>query len=104
MRSERIVKRQSLKQQLADLQSFIKASKPLVEADKTLRRAYMEGFKNGLQQGTQALNQAKTENALEGGSTKDTLEPGDNTQDQGSAQAQEETPVGTVPSNDIMHL
>ena len=81
MRSERIVKRQRLRQQLADLQNFIKASKPLVEADKTLRRAYMEGFKNGLQQGIGASNQAKTENDYCCGSTEQALEPGNDPQD-----------------------
>ena len=45
MNFARGLKRINLKEQLTELRVFVKECRPLVEADKQLRRAYMAGYR-----------------------------------------------------------
>lgn len=47
MRTERIVIRQGLKEQLANLKKQIQLSRPLLEADARLKQVYQAGFQAG---------------------------------------------------------
>lgn len=79
MRTDRIIRRQGLKEKLADLTELVKVSRPLIEAQKQLHRAFQSGFIKGMEA-------AK--------SSEPGLEPGANpTEECGPSNVQEETPV-----------
>lgn len=72
MRTQRIVKRQNMRQQLSDLKDVVKTTKPLIEADKQLRRAYMAGYKKRL---TEEIEEAKQkEQAFKGEMTPEQVD------------------------------
>lgn len=50
MRTERVVRRQNQREKLTALQEVMKASRPLMEADQQLRRAFMAGYKKRLEE------------------------------------------------------
>lgn len=63
MRTDRIVQRQNLKAQLQQMKTFVQTNRPLVEADKQLRRAYMAGYKKRL---TEEVEEAKANKEMQG--------------------------------------
>lgn len=50
MRTDRIVKRQNMREQLKTLKALHAASKPLLDAERNLRQAYLVGFQAGLKE------------------------------------------------------
>jgi len=98
-RVDRIVQRQTQREELLNLKALLKASKPLIEADKTLRKAYMAGYQARLKEEAQEQYGKGVETLL-----KQPLEPCDHPSSQGSTQPDEQPPVGAVASDDGMHL
>lgn len=49
MRTMRIVERQNQRTELAALKNLVRTTRPLIEADKQLRRAYMAGYQKRIQ-------------------------------------------------------
>lgn len=86
MRINRIVQRQSLKEQVATFRARIEASRPLMEAERRLQQAYQAGFIKGMQEAKASLDQPLQERP----DTADNSSPTD---------PQEQTPVGAVSAN-----
>lgn len=79
MRTDRIIRRQSLKEQLASYKALMAESRPIIEAQRTMQKAFQAGFIKGMEA-------AK--------SSEPGLEPGANpTEECGPSNVQEETPV-----------
>lgn len=81
MRTDRIIRRQGLKAKLADLTELVKASRPLIEAQKQLQRAFQSGFIKGME----AAKPASPEPGFEPSA--------DTAQECRPSDVQEETPV-----------
>ena len=56
MRSSRILRRRTMKEELDELKEMVKNSKPLIAADQQLRRAYFAGYKKRLQEEMEERN------------------------------------------------
>ena len=78
MRTDRIIRRQSLKEQLASYKALMAESRPIIEAQRTMQKAFQAGFIKG----------------MEAKSSEPSLEPGaDTAQECSPSNVQEETPV-----------
>lgn len=100
MRTERIVQRQNLKEQLDNLKRQVSTSRPLVEAGKQLHKAYLAGYKQRLLEEVEE-NKTKKEATPEPGSpsvapvlTEQAFEPSHDGEDTGSPQGNEQAPIG----------
>lgn len=63
MRSERIIKRQGLKQQHAELKTALRASRPFMDAQNQLRQAYQKGVQDGFKMAAEEIAKAEKEKA-----------------------------------------
>ena len=59
MRSDRIIKRQGLKEQLKDVRARIGATRPFIEAEKKLRQAFQAGYDYRVKEEVKAKEQAE---------------------------------------------
>jgi len=82
MRTDRIVRRRNLKNELAYYKEIVQNSRPLMEAQKHINKTFQQGFIKGMEAARQ-------------GSPEQPLEPSRNAADQGNTtDPQSETPIG----------
>lgn len=89
----RIVRRQSMREQLQNLKAVMKESRPLIEADAQLRRAFHAGYRKRVME---EIEEDKLTTQLNAESLEQSVEPGHDTEHSGSAQSNEQPPVGAV--------
>lgn len=90
MRTDRIIIRRGIKEQLAILKSRVEASRPLLEAERRLQQAYQAGFIKGMQAAKESVEQPLGEDP----NKADNSSPTD---------PQEQAPVGAVLADSVAH-
>ncbi len=85
MRIERMLTRSNMRDKLKTLEERVKTSKPLMDAEELLRRAYIAGYKKGVEEALASTKETPVP-PLADILAEQPLEPGDDAKDERSTE------------------